>query len=192
MTYLTLIQALKPMPVNLICWLKGQQVLGLAVLRLLPHVLGHTLLTWHMWQAKWAKVSVCGHNFIRPWCWYLHAVTFPVVMARFMTLLKILVLPDDTEVYLCHDYPPEGENTVLSPPWRNRRQTTTCAWWREPRGIYQNADGRDATPDMPRLIIPAVQVNIDEASCPSLKIMACVILKFPLTVSDCLFRLKVW
>ncbi|SJM70315.1 MBL fold metallo-hydrolase [Psychrobacter piechaudii] len=83
------------------------------------------------------------------------------------SIQKILSLPGDTEIYLCHDYPPEG---------REHCPVTTVA--AEKAGNIHVRDGisqaefakmrteRDATLEMPRLIIPSVQVNIRAGEMP--------------------------
>ncbi len=83
------------------------------------------------------------------------------------SIQKILSLPEDTEIYLCHDYPPEG---------REHSAVTTVA--AEKAGNIHVRDGisqaefakmrteRDATLEMPRLIIPSVQVNIRAGEMP--------------------------
>lgn len=83
------------------------------------------------------------------------------------SIQKILSLPEDTEIYLCHDYPPED---------REHSPVTTVA--AEKQGNIHVRDGiskaefvkmrteRDATLEMPRLIIPSVQVNIRAGEMP--------------------------
>lgn len=78
----------------------------------------------------------------------------------FRSIRKLLALPPQTRLYLCHDYPPEGRE----PAWE-----CTVAEQRE-RNIHVH-DGvteaefvamrsaRDKTLAMPTLLLPAVQVN---------------------------------
>ncbi|MDF2864837.1 MAG: fold metallo-hydrolase [Achromobacter mucicolens] len=79
----------------------------------------------------------------------------------YQSIRRLLSLPDDTRLFLCHDYPPEGRDAA----WQ-----TTVADQR--RGNIHVRDGitedefvamrtrRDATLSMPTLILPAIQVNI--------------------------------
>ena len=80
---------------------------------------------------------------------------------------KLLALPADTRLYLCHDYPP----TPREPAW-----VSTVAEQRAHNihlhdGISE-ADfvamrtARDATLAMPNLILPAIQVNIRAGELP--------------------------
>ncbi|WP_379921908.1 MBL fold metallo-hydrolase [Erythrobacter sp. R86502] len=95
---------------------------------------------------------------------------FPGGNARklFRSLRRILSLPPETRLFLCHDYLPKGRTTYV---WE-----TTVAAEREGNihahdGVsedefVQMRDARDATLDMPRLILPAVQVNMRAGHMP--------------------------
>jgi len=96
---------------------------------------------------------------------------FPGGDARqlYRSIRKLLSLPDETRLFLCHDYPPEGRPT---PQW----ETTVAA---QRAGNIHVRDGvgedefvqmrtrRDATLDMPVLILPSVQVNIRAGEMPA-------------------------
>ena len=96
---------------------------------------------------------------------------------------KLLSLPDETRLYMCHDYPPQSRQ----PQWQ-----TTVAEQRK-RNIHLH-DGnsedafvamrtaRDRTLDMPALILPAVQVNIRAGSLPEPEDNGTRYLKIPLGV----------
>ncbi len=83
------------------------------------------------------------------------------------SIQKLLALPKDTIMYLCHDYPNKG---------RKHCPTTTVAAQKMSNihvkdGIneaefVQMRERRDATLEMPRLIIPSVQVNVDAGHLP--------------------------
>ena len=83
------------------------------------------------------------------------------------SIQKLLALPDDTIMYLCHDYPSKG---------RKHCPTTTVAAQKlgnihikegiNEAEFVEMRERRDATLDMPRLIIPSVQVNIDAGHFP--------------------------
>ncbi|CAB3700730.1 putative metallo-hydrolase [Paraburkholderia sediminicola] len=94
---------------------------------------------------------------------------------------KLLSLPDETRLYMCHDYPPQSRQ----PQWQ-----TTVAEQRK-RNIHLH-DGnsedafvamrtaRDRTLDMPTLILPAVQVNIRAGLLPEPEDNGTRYLKIPL------------
>ncbi len=85
----------------------------------------------------------------------------------YQSIQKLLALPDETLMYLCHDYPSQG---------RKHCPTTTVA--AQKLGNIHVKDGineaefvemrerRDANLEMPRLIIPSVQLNIDAGQFP--------------------------
>lgn len=95
---------------------------------------------------------------------------FPGGDARqlFRSLRRILSLPPETRLFMCHDYLPKGRSTYV---WE-----TTVAAEREGNihahdGItedefVQMREARDATLDMPRLILPSVQVNMRAGHLP--------------------------
>ncbi|WP_269533461.1 MBL fold metallo-hydrolase [Chitinimonas sp. BJYL2] len=80
---------------------------------------------------------------------------------------RILSLPDETRLFLCHDYPPEGRKPV----W----ETTVGA--QKAANIHLHAGtteqdfiamrtARDKTLGMPTLILPAIQINIRAGELP--------------------------
>ena len=85
----------------------------------------------------------------------------------YQSIQKLLTLPDETIMYLCHDYPSQG---------RKHCPTTTVAAQKlgnihVKEGINEAEfaemrERRDATLEMPRLIIPSVQINIDAGHFP--------------------------
>jgi len=93
---------------------------------------------------------------------------------------KLLSLPPETRLFMCHDYPPAGRDVA----W----QTTVAA---QRAGNIHVHDGvseaefvsmrtaRDATLDMPVLILPAVQVNIRAGDMPPAEANGVAYLKIP-------------
>lgn len=98
----------------------------------------------------------------------------------FRSTRRLLSLPDDTRMFLCHDYPPEGREHVC--------ETTVGEQKRANKHVHadvQEADfvrwrrERDATLDMPRLILPSIQVNIRAGRMPPAESNGTVYLKLP-------------
>ena len=95
---------------------------------------------------------------------------FPGGDARtlYRSINKVLSLPPHTRLYMCHDYQPGG---------REVRYESTVAEEREANihvrnGISEEAfvtmrHARDATLDMPTLILPSVQVNMRAGQLPA-------------------------
>ena len=87
--------------------------------------------------------------------------------ALYRSVRKLLALPPETRMFMCHDYPPEG---------REVRFETTVAEQKAHNihihdGITEEAfvamrTKRDATLEMPTLILPSVQVNIRAGEMP--------------------------
>jgi glyoxylase-like metal-dependent hydrolase (beta-lactamase superfamily II) len=85
----------------------------------------------------------------------------------YRSIQRILQLPPDTVIYVCHDYPPESRE----PQWQ-----TTVAAQRASNIHVKDSIGeeefvamrtaRDATLDMPTLILPSIQVNVRAGEMP--------------------------
>jgi glyoxylase-like metal-dependent hydrolase (beta-lactamase superfamily II) len=85
----------------------------------------------------------------------------------YRSIHKLLAFPDETTMFVCHDYPPSSR----APQW----QTTVGA---QRAGNIHVHDGisedqfvtmrtaRDATLEMPALILPSVQVNVRAGAMP--------------------------
>ena len=96
---------------------------------------------------------------------------------------RILALPPETRLFMCHDYPPQGrpvafETTVAEQRAKNIhvRDGVTEA------GFVELRTKRDATLEMPVLILPSVQVNIRAGERPPAEANGTAYLKIPLDV----------
>ena len=99
----------------------------------------------------------------------------------YRSIQKILALADDTEIYVCHDYPSNG---------RSHRYQTTVAQQRannihvgddtSEQDFVQQRQLRDATLAMPRLILPSIQVNIRAGQLPPAEQNGVRYLKIPI------------
>ena len=111
---------------------------------------------------------------------------FPGGDARtlYRSIKKLLALPDQTRMFLCHDYLPEGRQEFI---WE-----TTVGEQREHNihvheGSHEDdfvsmRERRDATLDMPRLILPSVQVNMRAGHLPAAEDNGVQYLKIPLNM----------
>ena len=86
----------------------------------------------------------------------------------YQSVQKLLALPDETRMYLCHDYLPEGRSHYV-------HETTVGEQRRRNIHIHEGVseadfvalrDARDATLSAPKLLIPSVQVNIRAGHLP--------------------------
>ncbi|MCU4583215.1 MBL fold metallo-hydrolase [Acinetobacter gyllenbergii] len=86
----------------------------------------------------------------------------------FDSVQSLYQLPDQTRVFLCHDYKPEGRDEYVY-------ETSICA--QKQHNIHINMktlkqdfvrmrQSRDATLSMPKLILPAIQINMDAGRFP--------------------------
>ena len=100
----------------------------------------------------------------------------------FDSVQKIFALPDETRVFLCHDYLPEGRSEYIL-------QTSVGAEKRENIHLHQGIrredfvamrSGRDATLGMPQLILPSVQINMRAGHMPSPEDNGISYLKIPI------------
>ncbi|MFN6407705.1 MAG: MBL fold metallo-hydrolase [Limnohabitans sp.] len=85
----------------------------------------------------------------------------------FQSIQKVLSLPDSTQLYLCHDYPPEGREPQCVTTVAEQKKTNVHVH----QGVMEEAfvkmrQARDATLSMPVLMLPSVQVNMRAGHMP--------------------------
>lgn len=106
----------------------------------------------------------------------------PVIL--YQSIHKIFELPDTTRLFMCHDYKAPGrdefkwETTVAKEKADNIHINTTVSQ----SDFVTMRSARDATLDMPKLIIPAVQVNIRAGHFPPEETNGTVYLKIPINI----------
>ena len=88
---------------------------------------------------------------------------FPGGDARrlYQSIQKILALPHDTRIFLCHDYP--GTRRQAQPQTSIAEQVQANVHLKDgtaEEAFVQMRQQRDATLPVPRLLLPAMQVNI--------------------------------
>ena len=101
----------------------------------------------------------------------------------YRSVRKLMDLPGDTRLYMCHDYPPDSRE----PAWESTvtEQRTSNIHIRD--GITEEAfvtmrSKRDAGLAMPNLILPSVQINIRAGAMPPAEANGHAYLKIPLNV----------
>ncbi len=100
--------------------------------------------------------------------------------ALYTSTRKILDLPPQTRLFMCHDYPPNGravafETTVAKQRAKNIHVHDGMT---EAEFVAMRTQ-RDATLEMPMLILPAVQVNIRAGDMPPKEANGVAYLKIP-------------
>ena len=109
---------------------------------------------------------------------------FPGGDARtlYHSIQKVLALPEQTRLFLCHDYKAPGRDTF-------EHETSVAEQRSENVHVHEGISEdefvkmrteRDATLGMPRLIIPSVQVNMRAGELPPAEENGTVYLKVPL------------
>lgn len=84
------------------------------------------------------------------------------------SIQKVLSLPDETRLFMCHDYGPNGrdiewETTV----GEERKHNIHVGEGKTKEDFVKFRTERDAQLDMPRLIIPSLQVNMRAGEIPT-------------------------
>lgn len=99
----------------------------------------------------------------------------------YQSMRKLLSLPAGTRLFMCHDYPPEGR----PPAW----ETTVAEQRAENIHVHDGVSeedfvtmrtARDATLEMPVLILPSVQINIRAGEMPPKEDNGVAYLKIPI------------
>lgn len=99
----------------------------------------------------------------------------------YASIQKILALPADTRLYLCHDYPPAGrELTAVTSITAQAQDNIHIGHGTTEDAFVAMRTTRDAGLPVPRLILPALQVNIRGGRLPEAEANGIAYLKFPL------------
>lgn len=86
----------------------------------------------------------------------------------FASVQRILALPDETRVFVCHDYKAPGRETYAweSTVGDQKRRNVHIGAGRSLADFVALRQARDASLGMPRLIIPSLQVNMRAGHMP--------------------------
>lgn len=89
------------------------------------------------------------------------------VHALYRSIRKLLALPQETKMFVCHDYPPESR----APKWQTTVREQRASNIHVHDGVTEEAfvamrTAKDATLGMPTLILPAIQVNVRAGNLP--------------------------
>lgn len=111
---------------------------------------------------------------------------FPGGDARtlFRSIRRLMQLPDETCVFLCHDYKAPGRETYV---WETTIGAERTGNVHVHDGVSEDAfvtmrEARDQTLGMPRLILPSIQVNIRAGHLPEPEANGVSYLKLPLNL----------
>ncbi|MBF23052.1 MAG: MBL fold metallo-hydrolase [Pusillimonas sp.] len=99
----------------------------------------------------------------------------------YRSVQKLLRLPSETRLFMCHDYPPEGREAHFeSTVGEQRVHNIHIHEGVSEAAFVEMRTQRDATLDMPNLILPSVQVNIRAGQTPPPEGNGVSYLKIPL------------
>ncbi|MGC8530583.1 MAG: MBL fold metallo-hydrolase [Acidiphilium sp.] len=146
------------------------------------HTPGHTpaCMTWVIGDAAFVGDTLFMPDYGTARC------DFPGGDARtlFRSIKKIFALPPETRLFMCHDYLPP-ERTAYQ--WETNVAAERAHNVHVHDGISEDdfvrmREARDKTLDMPRLILPSIQVNMRAGSMPPAESNGTVYLKIPVNV----------
>jgi glyoxylase-like metal-dependent hydrolase (beta-lactamase superfamily II) len=102
--------------------------------------------------------------------------------ALYQSIQRLFALPDDTRLFMCHDYLPEGrtEHQYQSTVAEQRQRNVHVHQGVSEDQFVAMRQARDATLDMPVLILPSVQVNMRAGELPPAEDNGVRYLKIPL------------
>lgn len=101
----------------------------------------------------------------------------------YQSVQRLFAFPDNTRLFMCHDYPPADR----APAWQTtvgsqRKNNIHLHNGVNQESFVQIRQARDATLDMPVLILPSVQVNIRAGEMPAAESNGVSYLKIPLNL----------
>jgi glyoxylase-like metal-dependent hydrolase (beta-lactamase superfamily II) len=101
----------------------------------------------------------------------------------YRSIRRILSLPPETRLFMCHDYGPGGRAVAWETTVADERADNIHAHdgVSEDEFIAMRA-ARDATLDMPQLILPSIQVNMRAGRMPPAEDNGVAYLKIPLNI----------
>ena len=108
---------------------------------------------------------------------------FPGGDARelYRSIQKILSYPDETEIFFCHDYPPSTrEVTCSTTVGEQKKKNIHVKTSISEDEFVKIRENRDKTLNMPKLIIPSIQVNMRAGNLPPPEDNGNVYIKVPI------------
>lgn len=99
------------------------------------------------------------------------------------SIQRLYALPDDTRLFMCHDYQPGGRPLAFEATVREQKRSNIQIDANTTREAYVTLrEGRDAKLDTPTLLLPSIQVNIRAGELPEPESNGVSYLKIPIDV----------
>jgi glyoxylase-like metal-dependent hydrolase (beta-lactamase superfamily II) len=98
---------------------------------------------------------------------------------------KLLALPDETQLYMCHDYLPEGRSEFanMSTVAEQKRGNSWLQNTSEDEFVAKR-QGRDKNLSVPALLYPALQVNVRAGHMPPAEDNGVSYMKIPISINE--------
>ena len=87
--------------------------------------------------------------------------------ALYDSIMKIMALPDDTRLYVGHDYAPARDAACMATVAEHRAHNIHLADAPDKPAFMARRDARDATLPLPKLMLAALQINIRGGRAPA-------------------------
>ena len=101
----------------------------------------------------------------------------------YQSIRKLLSLPTETRIYICHDYPtPHRQHEPMTSVEEQREHNIHVRDGISEADFVAKREARDKTLSMPRLILPSIQVNIRAGQMPPAEENGAVYLKVPINM----------
>ncbi|PHN22896.1 MBL fold metallo-hydrolase [Pseudomonas sp. ICMP 561] len=147
------------------------------------HTPGHTpACMTYVFEVGGESVAFVGDTLFMP-DYGTARCDFPGADARtlYQSIQKILALPDSTRLFMCHDYQPDGrELQYMTTVAEQRANNIHIRQGIDENEFVQMREARDATLEMPVLILPSVQINMRAGHLPEPEDNGVRYLKIPL------------
>ena len=99
----------------------------------------------------------------------------------YRSIQKLFALPDDTELHMCHDYPPESRALRFKATVKEQRETNIhVGGGKSEQEFVAVREARDKTLGLPTLIVPSIQVNIRAGHLPAAESNGHAYIRIPL------------
>ena len=103
----------------------------------------------------------------------------------FASIAKINSLPDDTVMWMCHDYQPNGRELAYKTSVIEQKSTNSHLKDITEAGDYIDIrEQRDAKLNVPKLLYPSIQVNVNAGILPTANASGQSFLKIPLSIQQ--------
>jgi glyoxylase-like metal-dependent hydrolase (beta-lactamase superfamily II) len=110
---------------------------------------------------------------------------FPGGDARqlFRSIQKLLTFPPETRLFMCHDYPPASRPAAWQSTVAQQRSYNIHVHdGIDENGFVTMRNKRDATLEMPNLLLPSIQINIRAGKFPPVETNGVAYFKIPINL----------